>query len=148
MQWLWEQVVKEDYACDDIGAATPELFISNLFLGNSRHYEYGDDAYIALLNIIQRVNADIHFAVWGDVSIPTIVECHNVLAEEMFGELEVNRLTAYVPAFNKKMVRFCTLLGYKYEGEVREIFLKNGTYHNLLVYGLLRRDYERRKKVQ
>jgi hypothetical protein len=145
VQWLWQQTLKEDYACDDIGAGNPELFISNLFLGNTRHYEFGDDAYIALLNIIPRINADIHFAMWGDVSIPTIVDCHTILAEEMFGELEVNRLTAYIPSFNKKMLRFATILGYRYEGEIRQIFLKNGTYHNLYVYGLLKSEFVRRK---
>lgn len=147
LQWLWEQTMKEDYASDDIGAATPEFFISNLFLGNSRHYEFGDDAYIAILNIIARVNADMHFAVWGNVSIPTIVDCHTQLAREMFDHegLNVNRLTAYIPAFNKKMIRFATVLGYKYEGEIRKIFLKNGQYHNLFIYGLLQEEWIRRK---
>jgi hypothetical protein len=147
LQWLWEQVLKEDYATDDLGAATPELFISNLFLPNSEHYEYGDDGYVAVLNILRRINADVHFAVWGDVSIPAIIDCHGVIADHLFESFELNRLTAYVPSFNKKMVRFCTLIGYKYEGEIREIFLKNGTYHSLFVYGLLKRDYVRRKKV-
>jgi hypothetical protein len=145
LQWLWEQVLKEDYATDDIGAATPELFISNLYMANSLHYEFGDDAYIALLNVVARINADIHFAVWGDVSIPTIIDCHNYIADDLFERLELNRLTAYIPSFNKKMVRFATVLGYRYEGEVREIFLKNGVYHNLYVYGLLRKEYVRRK---
>lgn len=145
LQWLWEQTLKEDYASDDIGTATPEIFISNLFMGNTRHYEYGDDAYIAILNIIPRTNADMHFAVWGEVPLRDVVACHTTLAEEMFNELEVNRLTAYIPSFNKKMVRFATVLGYKYEGEIRQIFLKNGVYHNMFVYGLLKSEWLRRK---
>lgn len=139
--------LKEDYASDDLGAATPELFISNLFQGNTEHYEYGDDAYIAILNIMYKINADMHFAVWGDVPLRDVVACHNELADYMFKTYEVNRLTAYMPSFNKKMLRFATILGYKYEGEIREIFLKNGTYHNLFVYGLLKKDYVRRKGV-
>ena len=147
LQWLWSQTLREDYACDDIGAATPEIFISNLFMGNTRHYEYGDDAYIAILNIIPRTNADMHFAVWGDVPIGEVIACHATLAGEMFNEAEVNRLTAYIPAFNKKMVRFATVLGYKYEGEIRQIFLKNGIYYNMFVYGLLKSEWLRRKVV-
>lgn len=145
IQWLWEQVMKEDYATDDIGAATPELFISNLFLGNSTHWEYEGSAYIAALNIIDRVNADLHFAVWGDVPLKEVSECHAIICDELFEQHDLNRITAYVPAFNKKMLRFATILGYKYEGEIREIFLKNGTYFNMFVYGLLKKDYVRRK---
>lgn len=145
LQWLWEQTLKEDYASDDVGASTPEFFISNLFQANTRHYEYGDDAYIAILNIIAGVNADIHFAVWGDVPLREVVACHTQLTEEMFNEMGVNRLSAYIPAFNKKMTRFANVLGYKYEGEIRQIFLKNGTYHNLFVYGLLKSEWLRRK---
>lgn len=144
--WLWSQTLKEDYAVDDIGAANCEIFVRSMFAENSRHYEFGDDAYIAILNIIPRINADMHFAVWGDVSIPTIVDCHSVLADEMYNEFMVNRLTAYIPSFNKKMLRFASILGYRYEGEIRQIFLKNGTYHNLQVYGLLKSEYARRKE--
>ena len=145
LQWIWEQVVKEDYASDDISVGNFEVFISNLFMGNARHYEYGDEAYIVLLNIIARCNADIHFAVWGEMSMQEVAGCHDVLADEMFNGLEVNRFTAYVPAFNKKMTRLATILGYRYEGEIRQIFLKNGTYHNLYVYGLLKSEWLRRK---
>ena len=146
LQWLWEQTMKEDYASDDLGSTTPELFISNLFLGNSRHYEYGDDGYIAVLNILLRINADVHFTIWGDVPLREIIASHDILAEELFTELEVNRLTAYIPAFNKKMVRFANVLGYRYEGEIRQIFLKNGMYYNMFVYGLLKSEWARRKQ--
>lgn len=147
IEWLWKQCLKEDYAIDDLGAATPELFISNLFQPNVEYYEYGDDALITLLNIVNGINADIHCTIWGDVSISTIVDCHNTIAEHLFNEHGVNRLTAYIPTFNKKMVRFCTILGYKYEGEIRQIFLKNRVYHNLYIYGLLQKEYTRRKEA-
>lgn len=137
--------MKEDYATDDLGAATPELFISNLFLPSTEHWEFGDDGYFALLNILFKINADIHFAVWGDVAVPAIMDCLSFLAERVFETYEVNRITAYVPAFNKKVLRLATILGYRYEGEIREIFLKHGTYYNLFVYGLLKKDYTRRK---
>jgi hypothetical protein len=137
--------MKEDYASDDFGAVTPELFISNLFLGNSEHFELGDEGYAAVLNIVNYVNADIHFAIWGDTSVSDLREAHQLLADRMYNVYNVNRITAYIPAFNKKMVRLAVILGYRYEGELRKIFLKHGEYYDLTIYGLLKEEYLRRK---
>lgn len=58
-----------------------------------------------------------------------------------FDELELNRITAEVFAFNKRAIKLFEKLGFKQEGKIRENVYKNGNYHDELIFGLLKKEW-------
>ena len=146
LEWLWETMRKQDYTCDDIGKEDPNYFLTMLFNPLSEHYEWKDDAYFALCNIVNGVGADFHHAVWGEMTMREVFSVHAALVKHGFDDLNLNRITSYIPSFNTRAIRQAIFAGYKYEGELREIFHKNGKLYNLQIYGLLKREFEQRKE--
>jgi hypothetical protein len=146
LQWIWEKLLTLDYALDDFARALgPQAFLGQLFDLNSEWYEIGDDGIVAITGIIPQCNALIHFAVWGDLDVRELFPLQHQLFEDLFKTFKLNRLSAYIPAFNKQAVRMATMVGFRYEGEIRKVFLRNGTYHNMLLYGILRSEFERKE---
>lgn len=63
-----------------------------------------------------------------------------------FDELQLNRLEADILAYNSVSWRIAEKAGYKLEGTKRQAVYKNGKYHDLKSYAILREDYEARVK--
>ena len=85
-----------------------------------------------------RVGLDIHKDFRGQgLSKPVYKE----LFKHYFEDLGFHRVWLLVAAYNTKAKRIYTELGFKEEGIQREALLKNGTYHNYVVMGLLREEY-------
>jgi RimJ/RimL family protein N-acetyltransferase len=67
-------------------------------------------------------------------------EAVSIAIEGMF-RAGTKRLTINVPRFNRGAQRLAGAIGFKREGVLREAFLKNGTLHDLIVYGLLVKEW-------
>lgn len=145
LEWLWQHVKEEKYSYDDAGENNAALFLANLFAPCTEHYEYGDLGYVVVLNILGGVNADIHFCTWSEVSTREIYAIHDWIYRHLIEVWDIHRMTAYVPIFNAQGRRLSILMGYKYEGCVREMFLKGNKYYDLEIYGLLRAEFERKR---
>lgn len=144
--WLWGQLLTQDYAYDDMAQALgAQGFLNQLFQPASEWYEVGDDGIVVASGILPKCNAMVHFAQWGDIELREMFPIQTQWFDSLFTRWQLNRLTAYIPAFNKQAVRMVTLTGFKYEGEMRKAFLKHGTYHNLLIYGILREEFYKRQ---
>jgi len=59
----------------------------------------------------------------------------------LFDELQMNRVDSCVIGYNSASIKLVEKQGYKLEGVRRRYVYKNGEYHDLLLYGLLREDY-------
>lgn len=147
LEWIWKHVKEEKYSADDAGEENASLFLANLFAPCTEHYEYGDLGYICVLNLLAGVNADIHFCMWGDVTTREIYALHDWIYQHLVQAWDIHRMTSYVPIFNTQARRLAIIMGYKYEGCVREMFLKGSKYYDLEVYGLLRAEFERKRGV-
>lgn len=148
LQWLWKCILTQDYAIDDPGTTMgPQAFLGQLFAPNSEWYEAGDWGLAAVSGIIPGVNAIVHFVTWGEFEISTVIMLEHDLLTDIFTRYELNRITAYIPAFNKQAIRLATITGMKYEGELRKAFLKHGRYHNLQIFGILRDEFFRKGTV-
>lgn len=60
-----------------------------------------------------------------------------------FEELRLNRVNGSALAYNKASLRVCEKVGFVVEGVQRQTVYKNGTYHDLVMLGCLRSDYEK-----
>lgn len=58
-----------------------------------------------------------------------------------FNELNLDRLQLNVIEYNKAAIKLYEKIGFVKEGVYREAVLRDGRKHNLLLYGLLRKDW-------
>lgn len=59
-----------------------------------------------------------------------------------FEELRLNRINGSALEYNKASLRVCEKVGFKVEGVQRQAVYKNGKFHDLVIMGCLREDYE------
>ena len=59
-----------------------------------------------------------------------------------FEELRLNRINGSALAYNAASLRVCQKVGFKVEGTQRQAVYKNGQYHDLIIMGCLKSDYE------
>jgi RimJ/RimL family protein N-acetyltransferase len=142
---LYQQLMADPMNADDYGLNNVQLWIHRMFEPNAEHY-VGGNMFVGVLNIIPRINADVHYAALGPLEYGSIRELIGPLFEHLFDTYELNRLTAYIPAPNKEAQRVATLAGFKYEGEMRGMFLRDGVYHNLQIHGLTKADFALRRR--
>lgn len=65
------------------------------------------------------------------------------LLKYSFDELRLNRIYGSALEYNKASQRVCEKVGFVQEGIIRQAVYKNGKFHNLIIYGILREDYEK-----
>ena len=56
---------------------------------------------------------------------------------------ELNRVQAITSLKNEASIRFLTILGFKQEGLLREYGYWNNRFHDLRMYSILRREWEK-----
>lgn len=144
---LWNRLKTQEYAFDDTTRNRPDLWVAGLVAPMTEHFEFGESGYASVVNIQEKVNANIHFAVWDKIPISKIVQAGRELIHYLFAEYKLNRVSAFVPSFNEQTIRLATLLGFKYEGEVRGAFLTGERYYGILIYGLLHSEYLRKEVI-
>ena len=59
-----------------------------------------------------------------------------------FDELRLNRINGSALAYNKVSLHVCQKVGFKIEGTQRQAVYKDGEYHDLVIMGCLKSDYE------
>jgi len=144
---LWGRLKTQEYAFDDSTKNRPGLWVAGLAAPMTEHFEFGQDGYVQVANIQEKVSANIHFAVWNKTPISKIVQAGRELITYLFTEYKLNRVSAFISSFNDQTIRLATLLGFKYEGEVRGAFLTRERYYGILIYGLLHSEYLRKEVI-
>lgn len=59
-----------------------------------------------------------------------------------FNELRLNRVNGSAVDYNKASLRVTEKVGFKVEGIQRQAIFKNGAYHDVILLGVLKKDYE------
>lgn len=146
MAWLWEKLKTQDYAFDDFGRGDMEIFALSLLDPGSLHFEFGDHGYVVVRNLRHSDNPSIHFCIWDrGVAFKEITAAGRELIDFLFKRLKVARVSANVPTYNKQAEKFAMMLGFKFEGTVRQGILWHEKHYDINLFGLLRREWERGK---
>jgi RimJ/RimL family protein N-acetyltransferase len=59
-----------------------------------------------------------------------------------FQQLNLHRISSAAFAFNERSIKLHKKVGFREEGRLREAFFKNGQYHDLILFGLLREEWK------
>jgi ribosomal-protein-alanine N-acetyltransferase len=76
---------------------------------------------------------------WGRGIMP---EALHAMIHFGFERLALNRIEADTSTYNAASVRVLEKLGFQREGVQREQYYQDGRFHDLVLFGLLKRDYE------
>ncbi len=68
-------------------------------------------------------------------------EAMSILVRFGFMELNLHRITLNVFAYNERGIKSYEKVGFVHEGTNREALYRDGTYHDVHVMGILRRDW-------
>jgi ribosomal-protein-alanine N-acetyltransferase len=85
------------------------------------------------------IGYDMARAYWGKGLMP---EALHAILHFGFRRMALNRVEADVLAENAASIRVLEKLGFLREGTLRERDFERGAFRDLLLYGLLRRDYQ------
>lgn len=69
-----------------------------------------------------------------------IHQCASVFIDYLFGRLQLNKIELQYLTENTRSGAVAKRLGFQIEGILRDSFLMNGAFHDLVVAGLLQRD--------
>ena len=70
------------------------------------------------------------------------VEAARLLINHGFQQLNLHRISSGAVAFNERSIKFHKKIGFREEGRLRQATFKNGQYHDLVEFGLLREEWK------
>lgn len=85
------------------------------------------------------IGYDLARAHWGRGIMREAVQA---ITDFGFERMDLNRLEADVGAGNTASIKLLTALGFQHEGTQRDYYYEESAFHDLQIYGLLRREWE------
>lgn len=141
---LWEKVSLADYAFEDPFKGDKASFAANMLAEGTYNFEIPNEVFAQLTIAGPGTNAMVHFISLNNGPTSPLVEASSEMFWFAFEQIKVQRISAFIPEFNKKVQRLALLLRMKFEGDMRKAFLYQGEYWDLVIYGLLSNEYKRR----
>ena len=65
-----------------------------------------------------------------------------VLLRFIFEQMNMNKVKLNVFSFNPRALRMYQTCGFKEEGRLRQELFRDGKYHDIILMGLLREEYQ------
>ncbi len=142
---LWARVRRQTVCFDDFSRDNAHLFAERLAAPSTVAFYYKDSALITIEGLVPKLLGNIHFFVWDPKILENeIVDVGRAIVSDVMERYDLHRISAFPPAFNKLALRVAVRCGFKYEGTIRQTFLQNGIYHDVMAYGLLRHEFRER----
>lgn len=142
LRWLWKNLSTCDYAFDDFTRGDFKLFLAGLLEPSSLHFAIDIRGYIVARNLQLSDNAYLHYAIWDrTMKFSEIIQCGYEIVNFLFKQIKCERITASIPAYNTHATKFATILGFKFEGELRNAVVHHEKHYHVRLYGLLRTDW-------
>jgi RimJ/RimL family protein N-acetyltransferase len=70
------------------------------------------------------------------------VEAARLMINYGFQQLNLHRISSCAVAFNERSIKLHKKVGFKEEGRSRQAMFKNGQYHDLVEFGILREEWK------
>ena len=146
LELFWRFVQTQDYMFSDFERGNREGFLMRLRDMRHLHLDLNGAGYCLILNAWCCDTPELHFCVWDPkITIQYIIDTGTQILNFVFREMKAARVTGMIPVNNKRAMKFATLMGFKYEGCMREAFLFFGHRYDVHCYGILQREWEQRQ---
>lgn len=139
---LWRNLASQDYAFDDFTRGDMKQFLAGMLDPGSLHFAIDTRGYIVVRNLHLSDNPYLHFAIWDrDMKFSEILQCGYEIVNFLFAKIKVERITASIPSYNTNAAKFATMLGFKFEGEIRNGIVFHGKHYHVRLYGILHSEW-------
>jgi hypothetical protein len=146
MEDIWNHLKDRDEIFDDFSKDRLELWIMICMLPTTKLFRIRDVGVLQLNELRPPLGATVHHVLWGALPPSERAEAMTELFRLAFEEWKLRRLTTVVPVTNPIAKRVALSAGFRFEGCLRQSFLKNGRYHDVDIFGMLSHEYEARKR--
>jgi hypothetical protein len=139
---LWNNLASQDYAFDDFTRGDMKQFLAGMLDPGSLHFSIDTRGYIVVRNLHLSDNAYLHYAIWDKtMKFNEILQCGYEVVNFLFSQLKAARITASIPAYNTNAAKFATMLGFKFEGEIRNGIVFHEKHYHVRLYGILHSEW-------
>lgn len=137
IQYLWQKNLEFPFVFDDLSYGDFENFMRTLVNPRNVFFELGDgDGLVTFTEVQPHVNASLHF-IFYDGHIKGKEKVTKAILRDMFQLAKLRRITCGLPDDRATGLKFIKRLGFKKEGLMRKSFLRNRTYMDIEIFGLL-----------
>lgn len=141
----WQFAQTQEYMFSDFERGNREGWIARFRDMRHLHFDVGGDGYCIVLNAWCCDSPEIHFCIWNPRRpfALTLRACEQVLSF-VFGQMRAMRVGSFIPDTHKQAIKLATLLGFKFEGCIRQSYLFFGKRYDAHAYGLLASEWRQR----
>lgn len=138
---IWLSYSKHDVLFSDSTEGSFETFFDILTDPRSIWFELEDEesgmtvGVMSVSKIIPGYDAYGHFAIWNGRARGKEKIIHQLM-KLIFDKYKIHRMSCEIPAYMKGVSRFIHRLGFKEEGTRREGVMKNGSWVDMLMFGM------------
>lgn len=140
MNRLWAKFSQIPAVFDDFTRGSPKAFFEIMVSKDAMFYEIGDEVGIASAVAIRpRLDAIVHLTFF-DRRLKGREKVLTDIMHEVMTKFQLRRLTAAVPCNRRIMIRYLRRLGFREEGVMRDAYLTEGRYLDMVLFGLLKEE--------
>lgn len=141
----WQFAQTQEYMFTDFERGNREGWIARFRNMRHLHFDIGGDGYCIVLNAWCTDAPEIHFCMWNPKRpfALTLRACNEVL-NFLFSEMKAQRVGTFIPDTHKQALKLATLLGFKFEGCIRQAYLFFNRRYDMHAYGLLASEWKAR----
>lgn len=144
---FWQLVSGQDYEFSDFERGNREAWLTRFKDMRHLHLDIGGDGYCVLINAWCCDTPDLHFCIWNpERPFRDILAAGVEILNFVFKQMNAARVTGFIPENNPNAKKFATMLGFKFEGELRQAFLYHGKRLNVSIFGILRQEWLQRQE--
>ncbi|WP_099974936.1 MULTISPECIES: GNAT family N-acetyltransferase [Lactobacillaceae] len=108
-----------------------------------------DDKQVGIVELVEidniANNCEIQVIIYKTYSGHGYAQLAMKLATEYaFNSLNLNKVYLYVDVSNEKAIHIYKKIGYQVEGQMREQFFSNGSYHDSYFMGILKSEFNKK----
>ncbi len=145
---LWWQFARtQEYMFTDFERGNREGWIARFRDMKHLHLDFGGDGYCILLNAWACDTPELHFCIWNPKrSTQDVMTAGREILQFAFRHLKAARVGSFIPENHKAAIKMATLLGFKFEGCIRQAYLFFSERYDMQAWGILKQEWEQRQR--
>lgn len=142
----WQVCASQDYMFSDFERGNREGWIARFKDMRHLHLALGADGYCILLNAWCCDTPELHFCLWNTKRpVRDTVKVGEQILNFVFEEMHATRIGSFIPENHKNAIKLASMLGFKFEGCIRQGFRFHERSYDVHAYGLLASEWLARK---
>ena len=139
---LWEQIQQFPQVFDDFSKGRYDEFVRHFFVPTNVFIDIGPGLGLAAgFGVRPGLDAVLHLVMF-DRKLRGREPVFRSIMDHFFRKLNLRRMSALIADDCLTACKLCERLGFKLEGRMKKSILRDGQYHDTMIYGILREEFD------